>query len=300
MNYRITDNNKESSIARINAQRSRLNVLQERIASGKRINRPSDDPAGAEAVINLRTTQTEIEQFKRSAATSAQKLSSADEALNNYENVLTRVRTLVAQGLSGTTTQQSRNSLATEIESLRERILSVATLESGDEFLFGGTRQDAPPFDPVTAAPAAAPAAARYVQIEPGAKAIAVGVTADTVFADSGSTIFTDLNDAVNALRGTGNPGADQTTLENTMARLGIYSDLAGAARARVGVNMNAAEIAQERLTGDSLSLEERVSSIETADFAETALELAATQSTLDATLQVAAQKRRSLFDFLG
>ena len=37
--------------ARINAQRSRLSVLQERLSTGKRINRPSDDPSGAEAVI---------------------------------------------------------------------------------------------------------------------------------------------------------------------------------------------------------------------------------------------------------
>jgi flagellar hook-associated protein 3 FlgL len=302
MNLRVTDNSSGSdSIARINAQRSRLSVLQERISTGKRINRASDDPAGAEAVINLKTTQTEIEQFARNAGAASQKLTFADAALSDYENVLTRIKTLVSQGLSDTTTQQSRNALATEIESLRGRILSIANSKSGDEYLFGGTRQNAPPYQQPTGNPAVTPASAQYVQIEPGASAIAVGVTAETVFADADSTVFADLTSAANALRGTGDAAADRAALQNTLNRLGIYSGLSDIAHIRVGVNMDVAEATIERLTNDSLTLDERISSIETADFAETALEFTNAQRVLEATLQVSAgENRRSLFDFLG
>lgn len=300
MNFRVTDNNSNDSIARINAQRSRLSVLQERISTGKRINRASDDPTGAEAVINLKTTQTEIEQFKRSANIASQKLTVTDTALSDYENVLTRIKTLVSQGLSDTTTQQSRSALATEIESLRGRILNLANSKNGDEYLFGGTRQDAPPFDSQTGNPSATAASGQYVKIEPGADAIAVGITAETVFADANSTIFADLTAAVNALRGTGDAAADRAALQNTMNRLGVYSNLSDVAHVRVGVNMQVAEATIERLTNDSLSLDERISSIETADFAETAVEFTNAQRSLDAALQATAQNRRSLFDYLG
>lgn len=301
MSFRISDSNTNSTFTkRINAQRSQIGVLQERLASGKRINRPSDDPIGAEAVINIRTSQKEIEQFQRNAQTANQKLTAADTTLGSYENILDRVKTLVTQGLSGTATQPAKNAIATELESLRERVLNTANSQYNGEYLFGGSRQNAPPFDPTTAAPAATPANAQYIQIEPGANAIAVGVTAETVFGDANSDIFTDLNNAIAALRGTGDETADRTTLENTFSRLSIYSDLAGIAHSRIGANMNITEISNERLSNDFLSLDTRAGEIENADFVGTVVELNETQTALDATLQVVAKGRRSLFDFLG
>ena len=301
MNYRVTDSlSSANTNARINAQRNLLNILQERISSGKRINRPSDDPAGAELVLKLRTSQAQIEQFKRSAEDAGHKLITADDVLGSYTNVLDRVKTLVAQGLSDTTTQAARNALATEISALRERVLNTANAKFGDEYLFGGTRQNAPPFDPATSAPAPTPTNPQFVQIEPGANAIAVGVTADTFLSDADSNVFADLDAAIAALRGTGDAAADRATLENTMNRLQIYTNAALLSQAKIGAAMNATEIAKDRLSGDFLSLEDRANEVEGADLAETAVELAAAQRTLDATLQVAANGRRTLFDFLG
>ncbi len=301
MNFRITEktaNFQQSD--RINFQRGRINTLQEQLTTGKRINRPSDDPNGAEVVLNLRTSQTEIEQFQRNAVTVNQKLIGADDTLNSYQDVLVRLRTLVSNGLSDTATPAAKQALATEIESLRESVLTVANSKYGEDYLFGGTRINEPPFDPATATPATTPTAARYVQIEPGANAIASGVVAESIFGDQTSTIFKDLDNAVSALRGTGDTAADRTTLENSMSRLSVYKDLAGVARTRVGASMNAVEFAQDRLSGNSLSLEERISTIESADFAETAIRYNEAQRGLDATLQVAAKSQRSLFDFLG
>lgn len=297
---RISSNTtKTDSLRQINAQQSRLNVLNERLNTGKRINRPSDDPTGAGAVLNMRTSQTEIKQFERAAASVSQKLVAGDDALNNYQNILDAVRTNVSRGLTDTNSQTAREALATELEALRGRILSVANTKNGEEFVFGGTRQTVAPYNSTTAAPAAAPSSAQYVQIEPGANAIPTGVTAETVFADATSDIFTDLSNAINALRGTGDASADKATLQTTMSRLGIYSDQAAISRAAIGANMNIADAAKETLSNSYLSIDERAKDIEGADFAETALEYADVQKSLDATLQVAAKGRRSLFDYL-
>lgn len=299
MYYRVTEN-KSDLAARVATQQGRLSMLQERLTTGKRINRPSDDPFGAEAVMNIRTSQTEIEQFKRNAETTWHKLTTADDTLNIYENVIDRVRTLVSRGMSDTTTQQSKEALATELEMVRGQILSIANTKYGDDYVFGGTRQNAPPFDPTTAAPAATPTGSQYVQIEPGANAIASGVTADVIFADATSDIFTDLNAAITALRGTGNPVADKATLGATISRANLYSGQAYEARIRIGANMNFTEIAQERLSTDFASLDDQAASIEGADFAATAVEFSEAEKALDATLQVTARNRRSLFDYLG
>ena len=250
--------------------------------------------------MSIRTTQTEIEQFRRNAETAWHKLTTADDTLNIYENVIDRVRTLVSRGMSDTTEQEAKNALATELETVRNQVLSIANTKYGDEYVFGGTRQNIPPFDPTTAAPAATPTAPQYVQIEPGANAIATGATADTIFSDAASDIFTDLTNTISALRGTGDPVADRATLSATMSRANVYSDQAYAARIRVGSNMNFTEIAKERLSTDFASLDERAGSIEGDDFAATAVEFADAKTSLDAMLQVTSYKRRTLFDFLG
>lgn len=301
MNYRIADSTINSQLtSRINAQRTQIGALEERLASGKRINRVSDDPMGAQAVINLRTSQTEIEQFKRSATLVDQKLINADDSLNKYGDLLDRVRTLLSQGMSDTSTPQSRAASATEIETLRGRILSLANSKNADEYVFGGTRQTGPPYDPLTGAGAATASVEQYVQVEPGGTPIQVSVIAEKVFEDGTSDIFTDLTNAVAALRGTGDPVADKATFESVMGRLTMYRDALVLAQAQIGASMNTTQTAIDNLSLSSLTLDERANDIEGDNFADTAVALTAAQNSLEALLQVTARGRRSVFDFLG
>ncbi len=300
MAFRIPD-----SIAQRNflnnagTQQFRISRLQEQIVSGKRINRASDDPGGTEAIISLRTSQSEIDQFGRNADTASRKLTAADDTLSGYRNVLDRIRTLFAQGISDTTTDEARGFIAVEIEALRTSILRIANTEQNGEFIFGGTRQDTPPFDG-TGTLSATPATFQFVQIEPGSDAIAVGVTADTIFTDTTANIFDDLNDAAAALRGTGNPVADRTALQTAIDRVDVYTDLATVAHSFVGVNTEITEIVQDRLVDTNISYSAQLSAIEDTDFVEAVFELSEARQSLEAIYQIAGTSRRSLLDFIG
>ena len=178
--------------------------------------------------------------------------------------------------------------------------MNIANTKHDNHYVFGGTRQNEAPFDASTATPATSPAISQYVQIEPGASPIRSGVTAESFLSDANSTIFTDLTSAIDALRGTGDAVADKATLKNTISRLSVYSDLAANAHAVIGANMNTAETVQDALLNSSTTLNDRISSIEDIDFAETAVQLKDAQNSLEASLQIAATSRRSLFDYLG
>ena len=88
--------------------------------------------------------------------------------------------------------------------------------------------------------------------------------------------------------------------LQNTMSRLAVYGNLASVAQAKVGANMNAAETAVGNLSTNLLAFDARITEIEGDDFAATALGMKAAERALEATLSVAANGRRSLFDFLS
>ena len=62
---RVTDNMKYySAIRNMNVLQQGYNELLEKLASQKRINRPSDDPSGLMNVLDFRQTLAAIDQYK--------------------------------------------------------------------------------------------------------------------------------------------------------------------------------------------------------------------------------------------
>jgi flagellin-like hook-associated protein FlgL len=126
-------------------------------------------------------------------------------------------------------------------------------------------------------------------------------VVAEEVFAEDGGTVFATLKQVAAALRGTGDPQADRAAIEAAMSRLGSFAEGARGARASLGVWIQSAGEAGERLVRDSLTLEESAQRVEGADLAQSILELTGAEKALEATLQsVAHTGRRTLLDLIG
>src|SRR5687767_13049283 len=125
MQYRVTESGSSAMLAaRIAATRRQISDAQERVSSGKRINRPSDDPTGAETVMRLRAARAEIAHYRRSADAIKEQLAFGDAALDSYEQTLDRVKVLLMQGGSAATGPEARRVIATEIEGIRDRLVS--------------------------------------------------------------------------------------------------------------------------------------------------------------------------------
>jgi flagellar hook-associated protein 3 FlgL len=301
MLFRITNSSQTAVLsARIALSRQRLEGAQERISSGKRINRPSDDPFGAEAVLRFRTSQASVEQFQQNAATVRDGLQSADGAMESYQQLLDRASLLLTQGASDLTSATSKASVAQEIEGIRTQMMTIANTKSNDRFLFGGTRQDVAPFD-ATGNPAVTATTTQMVQIEPDAAPIAAGVIADAVFSNNGGTVFAAMATAAAALRGTGNPAADKAAVLASMDNLVTFSNQSETGRAQLGASFNTVDSASGRLASQSLSFQESANRFESADFAEAAVELTQASNALQATLQATAYAGKgSLMDLIG
>ena len=302
MPFRVTDASiNDRLVKQIAEQRQRIAIAQEQVASGKRINRPSDDPLGAAAVIEIRSSQTSLNQFVRSATAANNTLTTADGALDSYQHVLDTIQTRLAQGNSDLLSDNGRKAIASELDGLQQTILNIANQRSNGQYVFGGTRQDAPPYDPTTAAPAITPTSSQTIQVEKDAPPVAVSVTAEIVFANADGTIFTALQEAAAALRGTGDPVADKATLTAALGKFSAFSDQAAVARTTIGKGFNAVESATDRNNQQSLDAETSAQNIEGADFAKASVDLVAANQGLEAILETQAHTgRRSLLDLLG
>ncbi len=301
MPLRVTDSlSANQYISQVRSSQAQIARAQEQIASGKRINRPSDDPRGAGAVIRMRTDQASLDKFKRNTEIASDMLQTADSAIELYERTLDRARSILTQGASSTTNPSGRNVIAQEVESLRAQMLTLANQTNGDQYLFGGTRQEVPPYD-ANGVPAAQPSSEQLLQFEPGGTLVATGLVAEDIFSDATGPLFELLDNVAAALRGTGDAAADQNTLLTGLDRLTGFTDQATIARTKIGVGLTRAQSTIEQLDIRYLGLEQSIEQTESADFAESAIQLTQSSQAFQALIQArAATTRTSLLDLLG
>jgi flagellar hook-associated protein 3 FlgL len=116
-----------------------LQKLQEGLSTGRRINRPSDDPVGTDTAMQYRGQIRRTEQYQRNAQDGLNWLGMADQAMQGGVNLIRRAQTLLSQGINGASGPDARAALAAEIDSIRQSMLGVANTTYLGRPIFGGT-----------------------------------------------------------------------------------------------------------------------------------------------------------------
>lgn len=301
MPFRVTDATVNARLKnQISTARQRISSSQEQLASGKKLNRPSDNPTDANAVIRLRTSQAELQQFGRNASAVKDSLLTSDATLDSYQQLLDRAQAILTSAASDTFVTQAGPAVAVEVDGLTDRIRQVANTSNGDGYVFGGSRVTAPPFD-VNGVLATPVATENTVQVEPEGTLVSTGVVAEDIFADASGNVLDTLKSASAAIKGTGNPAADRATILSALDRIKSFSGLSNVARTKVGERLNHLDEVSSRLDQTNLSVAATVDRLESVDTAAAALDLTQSNTALEAILQsVSKTGQRNLLDLLG
>jgi len=121
-----------NNTAAVNAQRnldinsSRLSKSIERISSGIRINKGSDDAAGLAISEGLRSDIRALRQATRNANDGMSLVNVAEGALNEQSGILIRLRELASQAATGTVGSTERASIQLEFSALRQELTRIA------------------------------------------------------------------------------------------------------------------------------------------------------------------------------
>lgn len=113
---------------------------EQQLATGFRVNRPSDDPIDARRAVNIKLEIAQLNQFLSNITDARPQLDDTETALSNMTNVLQRARELTVQGANGTNSQEQLDAIATEIDQLLEETLVLSNSQSIGRYLFSGTR----------------------------------------------------------------------------------------------------------------------------------------------------------------
>ncbi len=126
---------------------NRLQDVQEKLASGKRINKPSDDPLGTIKTLDYRGIVSNIDRFLGNIDFGSTWVNQIDSVMSNMSNLVSRAKSLAISQGSDTADATSRKGTAREIEGIYEQMINFANTQVGDDYVFGGSITDQPPFD---------------------------------------------------------------------------------------------------------------------------------------------------------
>src|SRR4051812_17949348 len=112
-----------ASLQRISADES--SVLRQ-LASGKRIENPSDDPAGIAELVQLQGSDENTQQYLRNASAVRSQMQVSDSTLSSAIIALERALSLGVRGANGTMNPTDRNSVALEIDGISAHMLDLA------------------------------------------------------------------------------------------------------------------------------------------------------------------------------
>jgi flagellar hook-associated protein 3 FlgL len=134
--------------ALFNLQKGRtvLGRLQEQIASGAVVNRPSDDPITTRQLLDMESKLEKGEQHLSNITKGNLWLNMAETALEGMIGVITEARKTAGKIGSGSTDSTVRANAASQLTELKKQLVDMGNTQLGDQYLFAGFKTDTAPF----------------------------------------------------------------------------------------------------------------------------------------------------------
>ncbi|KQR82363.1 flagellin N-terminal helical domain-containing protein [Sphingomonas sp. Leaf343] len=287
----------DTNASRISTMMARATKLQTEIATGKKVQTPSENPAVSQQLAELSRKDKDAAVYGQNLTLAGSLLDQADGVLGQIGTQIVRARELVTKAANGTETPESRKIFGTELASIVDAIVGLAnTRNVRGEPLFG--------------TPDGTPAVARdgngvYQYATTNVSEVPIADNQSVQATESASRIFKDgSDDTLNMLdtlakalmTGTATDQPAQDALDAIRAA----GDRVDVVQASVGARGARVELQQSLQTTTNMDRDELRSSLEDTDVPAAYMEMQQLMTALSATQQTFSKlSQLSLFDYL-
>lgn len=124
-----------------------MSQTQLALGNGKAIQTPSDNPAAAARAVDTNSASAQNDQYTRNMQSATTRLSVEENAMSSAGDILDRIRSITLEGVNGTQTDESRQSIATELKQTLAQLVALGNTKDGQgEYIFSGSRTTTQPF----------------------------------------------------------------------------------------------------------------------------------------------------------
>jgi len=273
---------------------SKLGKLQEQITTGKKVNRPSDDPVVAMKGIHYRTELNNVKQFSRNLGEAYNWLDTTDNTFDKIGSALQRARELMVQASSDSVTSEDREKINSELKQLREHIQDLSNTKIGNRYIFSGTKTTTPPYEKGVGFqdPDADPAFRSPIEIQVF-NGIQIKINTNPIdLFRSVDDMFAQIDNNISTATG--------TDLSAHIDAIDDQLDALLSMRADIGARQNRIELMDDRLQSQEIIATKQMSDNEDVDYEKTITEMITQESIHRAALSVGARIiQPTLVDFL-
>ncbi|HPP36734.1 MAG TPA: flagellar hook-associated protein FlgL [Clostridiales bacterium] len=280
---------------------TRMDKYQAQLATGKKIQVPSDDPVVAARALKLRTDVAEIQQYQRNLKDARSWLDITESTLSDIGDIFQRVRELIV-GSDAIESPEDLQATKNELIQLRTQLINLGNSAYAGRYIFTGFKTDQKLLnDDGTFAVDVSNTEQIYYQIGL-ADSINVNVLGGDLFNDgtdaaTGSTgkFIQDMNELIDAF-----DTADYSKISSMAQNFSDNLDTVLRVRADVGARINRLELTMNRMLNDITNFTRLMSENEDVDMTETIMNLKNEENVYRASLAGGARIiMPSLVDFL-
>lgn len=265
MTARVNPNIVPDLLVGLNQVQLQLNEADTQLASGKTINTPSDNPAGAAALIVNSAEQSSNDTFQQNISDLQSKMQIADSALNSAVNAINQAISLGTEGGNSDLSDQDRQAIANQLSGIQQELLGIANTTVGGTYLFGGTLVETQPFTLNPASPNGVDYhgnnSTASVEIANG-QSVSVNVPGSQLFLNPAGNLFGSIQQLVTALQ-------TNSGIGNAVTSLGQASSEFDAQRLSYGSALNQLQATDSFLSSENTQLATQQSNIDAADIAK-------------------------------
>lgn len=132
------------SYSAIEKHQNSVMKLQEQITTGKRVNRPSDDPVAVSQINSLNKAIDTMDQYNKNGVYAKSQLSVEETQINSSVTVIQRARDIALQMMNDTYSPVDRKASAQEVGQIIKHFANLAnSTNSQGELMFAGNNVNA-------------------------------------------------------------------------------------------------------------------------------------------------------------
>jgi flagellar hook-associated protein 3 FlgL len=289
--------------------RAKLDDLNEQLATGKKITKPSEDPNSAINIMSAKTSNDQIERYMSNVDEANSELSMADQTITQTVDIIQRAKELATEASNATSGSTGLASINAEIEQLIQQVKSIANTKYGSKYIYGGQVTETPPYSQSTNGDIVyngTPSDGNYQRkIEIGENiTIDTNVAGDSIFGQyvagdstkQSGLIGTLTNLSNNLKAATPNYDDIRSNLDNLDKDLNNFLSV----QATVGGTMSRLTMTKSKLEDDSLTFQKVRTDAEGVDLSKVISDISYQETTLQASLKVGAKiTQYSIMDYM-
>lgn len=305
MGIRVTQTMMNTQLlSNVSSNLGRMNDLMNQLSTGRRINKPSDDPVGLTFSMRYRSEIDANDQYVKNTDSATSMLDFTDTTLGQAGDIMQRLRELAVSGSNGGQPQEAYDAINLEVKELYNQMVEIGNSKFNGKYVFNGEQTQTAPY-PATKIDDASGTMAYAVNTDEGQTQYELGpgvtlganITGNEVFgtdADS-DNVFLVIKQVSDALK-----AGDSQKVSDLIGSIDTRLSTLLEKRAEVGARTNRLALVSDRLSQTGVNLKNIQSKTEDADMSAVITNLKTEENVYQASLSAGAKLiSPSLVDFL-